>query len=85
MRQPDYVVRGTYRVGVFLRMLANRLTGDPHFTIDDEDFSYLGSGYWRCRSVKDEIGNILGFKLINPDYTAEEIAVVTEAMNILLR
>ena len=94
----DYVARGSYKVISFMPMLATRVTGGPEWRWSDgEEVYYLGGGYWRASPVFEDddpvlIGNnvvgpdnIVGVRLINPDRTADEIADVTKAMNILIR
>lgn len=81
----DYVDRKTYQLTAFLPMLAKRLTGDENWAKDDAaDIIYLGAGYWRCRLETDETGELVGARLINPDRTEQEIAIVTMSMNVLL-
>ena len=85
----DYVDRGSYKLPAFLSKLAQTLTGDDNWNKDvtPDDVIYLGGGYWRCKAVLRNVAGepiVVGFRLINPDRSVEELAVVTQAMNVLL-
>lgn len=88
MKHSDYVYRQSWKWNVFLSMVSKRLTGDENWKEGPDGLYYFGAGYWRGKLVyegDDNKFNIAsGIRLINPDKSPEEIAIVTAALNILL-
>ncbi len=79
------ILKGSYRIDVFLRSICKcvSLGGVAPASFENDDVTYIGAGYWRCRQVVDETEEIIGLRLINPDRTAEEIAAVERGVAIL--
>lgn len=75
------------KLPAILSKLSVRLTGHDNWRDCDDGLIHLGAGYWRVTAVLKEPldeGKVIGFKLINPDRTSEEIEIITQAMNLLL-
>ena len=81
------VDRGSWKIDRFLPRLSMRLTGESEYEfMKDEFVFYLGGGFWRAIPVTADgsFSHLSAVRLANPDKTAEEIAIVTRAMNILV-
>ena len=80
------IYKGDFKAEAFLRTISLHISPaeKPTEKFADKGYTYLGAGYWRCRPVRNTDGKIIGLKLLNPDYTNEDIYRVEQGIATLL-
>jgi len=82
MIEIGYLSQSSWKQEAFLRRLAMHLTGSKDFRYSEiEAVWYLGGGYWRAAL---SLPSCRLWTLINPSLADDQIAVVTEAMKVLI-
>ncbi len=81
------ILKGSFLSEALVREVCARVSPNEPFCKHpgNDDVGYIGAGYWRYKLVRDEVDDVKGLRLINPDRTAEEIEAVERGVAVLIR